>query len=68
MTISNQIKTLRKEKKLTKAQLAKALGVSITTVSRWEKNADKIKGSNIIKLSRFFEVTVDYILCLERIS
>jgi len=65
MIISNRINKLRKERNLTKTQLAKALGVSTKTVECWEKNADKIKSGSIIKLARFFEVKVDYILCLE---
>ena len=44
------IKKLRTEKNLTQIKLAKAVGVSITTIRLWEEGVTTPNGENYIKL------------------
>ena len=44
------INKLRKEKKLTQSALAKAVGVSITTIRLWEEGVTTPNNENYIKL------------------
>ncbi len=57
-----RLKELRKDKKLTQVQLAKAVGQSPSAISCWEKGTRIPNAKAIITLARFFEVTTDYLL------
>ncbi len=59
MNIGNNIYTLRKEKKLTQAQLAEKLGVSEQAVSKWENNQCSPDVSLFPILAEFFGVSID---------
>lgn len=50
---------------LSQRELAEALKVTQATISRWEQNQTTITGSNLIKLAKFFNVSIDDILGLE---
>ena len=54
--------TLRREKRMTQAELADLLGITNKAVSKWESEQSTTKLEKIIILSEFFEVTTDYIL------
>lgn len=41
MEFSDKLKAVRKELKLTQAEMAKGLGVAYTTLNRWENNKFK---------------------------
>lgn len=58
----NKIRELRTEKGLTQAELAEILGVNQTAVGKYERGELEPNIENLIKLSRFFEVSVDYII------
>lgn len=47
---------------LTQKELAKALEVTQASISRWEQNQLSISGRNLIKVARFFNVSVDSLL------
>ena len=51
-----------RENKMSQKQLAKAIGVSTQTINAWEKDITIIKGENLIKLCRHFNVTASDIL------
>lgn len=57
-----KIADLRKEANLTQRQLAEAINVTQASVSRWEKNQRSIIGSNLIKISTYFNISVDELL------
>ena len=60
--VSEQITTLRKEKKLTQQKLAQKLNVSTAAVCKWETGAS-IPDINILcKMADYFNVSVDYLL------
>ena len=58
------LRELRTDKKLTQPQLAEAIGVSKSMISMWETGINEPTASNIMKLSKFFDVTTDYLLGL----
>ncbi|MBQ9967286.1 MAG: helix-turn-helix transcriptional regulator [Oscillospiraceae bacterium] len=59
-----RIRDLREDKDLKQQDLAKLLNVSQTTYSRYESGALDIPTSALIKLSAFYDVSVDYLLGL----
>ena len=65
MKISERILELRKERNLTQAQLASAIGVNARAVSYWELNVNEPKASYIYNMAKFFGVSSDYLLGLE---
>lgn len=58
----NRIKELRLEKKLNQKELAEIIGIAQPTLSGWETGRTQIDYENLIKLAKFFEVTLDTLL------
>ncbi|MGI6703673.1 MAG: helix-turn-helix domain-containing protein [Clostridia bacterium] len=57
-----RIRQLREEKKLKQINLAKHLSISNTTLSQYE-SGKRIPGDEIkIKIAKFFDVSIDYLL------
>lgn len=56
------IATLRKQKKLTQAELAKTLRITPQAVSKWENGLSLPDTVALLKLSRFFKITIDELL------
>lgn len=56
------IKSLRTEKGLSQTQLAKEIGVSAGNIGDWEIGRSKPGYVALAALSRFFEVSADYLL------
>ena len=65
MRFSEKIKELREEKGLSQMGLANATGINQSTIARWELEKSEPTASALIKLSKFFGESVDYILGLE---
>ena len=59
------IKTLRTANGLNQVQLAQKLDVSKQTVSNWENNNILPSIEMLVKISRFFSVSTDYLLELD---
>lgn len=53
---------LRKEKGLTRSQLAKTLSVSVRLISYWENGKRECGFDMLIALSKVFDCSVDYLL------
>ena len=53
------LKKLRKQRKLTQHDLAEALHISQTSVSKYERGESEPDIEMLIKMSDFFDVTVD---------
>lgn len=51
---------------LSKAALARELGVSYTTFKSWMSGKTEIPASKIIAMAKLFHVTSDYLLGLDR--
>ena len=53
---------LRKEKGLSQAAFAKAIGVSYAVVCYWETDRSEPTAPNIVRIADFFGVSTDYLL------
>ena len=62
MTISANIRQLRKKAGLTQIELAEKLGVSIATLRRWEAGETAPNGTRIFELAELLEVSPDEIV------
>lgn len=62
MDTGKRIAELRKARSLNQEQLAKELNVSSSTIAMWETNKRALKDESIIALSKFFNVSADYLL------
>ena len=56
-----RLKELREERNLGQIELSKAIGVSKGIISLWENGLREPKLSNLVSLSKFFNVSIDYI-------
>ncbi len=57
-----RLRDLREDKDLSQSALAKIIGMSQTGYSKYETGENDIPTGILIKLSRFYEVSIDYIL------
>ena len=66
--IGNKIKHLRtsKKPKVSREKFAELIGVSSTTVYRWETANDKPTLDNLEKMADYFSISFDEILCREK--
>ena len=62
MKYSEKLVLLRNERKISQLQLAEQLGVSRQAISKWESGVSMPDVSNIIELSKLYDVSCDYIL------
>lgn len=56
------IQTLRKSRNFSQVQLAEKLGISKQTVSNWENNNILPSIDMLLKISKLFSVSCDYLL------
>ncbi|MBR2327765.1 MAG: helix-turn-helix transcriptional regulator [Clostridia bacterium] len=57
-----RIRNLREDRDLNQTQVAKMLGMSQTGYSKYETGENDIPTAILIKLSRFYGVSIDYLL------
>ncbi|MGN7192844.1 helix-turn-helix transcriptional regulator [Bacillus mycoides] len=57
-----RIRELRKNNKLTQAQLAQKLGKGESTIRMWELGKNEPDRISLIEMSRIFNCSIDYIL------
>ena len=62
VNFGNKLKTLRTEKKLTQKQLADRVGLATSAISSYEAGSRYPTYEILIKFSRIFHVTTDYLL------
>lgn len=62
MTFAEKLARLRKREGLSQEELAGKLGVSRQAISRWEMGTAMPDSPNLLKLSRLFRVSADYLL------
>ena len=68
MTIGARVKHLRELNNMSQIELAAKLEVSSSTVAMWESNKRNICQNELIKLSKLFYVSIDYILGMENVT
>lgn len=66
--IGDKIRDLRNRKRMSQTELAKVLHVSQQTVTKWETGKAEPSSSAISSLSRYFNVSADYLLGTNRTS
>lgn len=59
---SIRLQELMRKKNLSITQLSKALGINHSTLRGWLKHSKSPRYKNIIRVARYFNVTVDYLL------
>lgn len=57
-----RIKNLRKEKGLSQNALAETLGIHVKTVSKAERGIIGLSVDNLIQISSYFNVSLDYLI------
>lgn len=62
MNIGKKIYELRREKRLSQAQLSFKIGCSQSMIARWEKGECEPTATNIVKLAAAFDCSADYLL------
>jgi len=63
MEFSEKLQELRKSRSLTQEELAEALFVSRTAISKWESGRGYPSIESLKEISRFFSVTIDDLIC-----
>ena len=62
MQMYQRIRNLREDSDLNQTQVAKVLGMSQTGYSKYETGENDIPTSVLIKLARFYNTSIDYLL------
>jgi len=62
MTFGEKLQSLRKQKGLSQEQLASQLTVSRQAVSKWELDSSLPDTENVVRISKLFGVSTDYLL------
>lgn len=65
MTLGDKLSKLRKENNYTQEQLADVLGVSRQAISKWESNITYPETDKLVRMSKLFHCTTDYLLLEE---
>lgn len=66
MEFKDILKELRLEKSLTQEELAKELNFSMSVVNKWENGKKNPSVDSLKILAKYFGVTIDYLLGIER--
>ena len=67
MEFSEKLQELRKKKNLTQEELANALFVSRTAISKWESGRGYPNIDSLREISRYFSVSIDELICPDEI-
>lgn len=62
---AERLKELRIEKGLSIHALAKEVNIGSSSICRWENCQADVKGSQLIILAKYFNVSIDYLMGLE---
>lgn len=67
MEFNEKLQELRKSRSMTQEELAEALFVSRTAISKWESGRGYPSMDSLKEISRFFSVTIDDLICSDEI-
>lgn len=62
---AERLKELRIEKGLSIQALAREINIGSSSICRWENCQADVKGSQLIILAKYFNVSIDYLMGLE---
>lgn len=65
---SQKLRMLRESRHLTQLQVANRIGVTKATISAYETATKAPSIEMLIRLSRLFGVTVDYLVCVDSLQ
>lgn len=65
LRFGKKLRLLRKEKRLSQAELAEILCVSQSAISAWEKGLSVPSAIAIIRMVNFFDVSSDFLLGMD---
>lgn len=60
--VAERIRSLREQKGLTQAELAKQLGITRSSVNAWEMGISVPSTQYVVEIASLFKVSTDYIL------
>ena len=63
-----RLRELREEQELSQAEMAKKLGVSQQTYSRYESHTTEIPLKLLIALAEFYDTSTDYLLGIKNVK
>ena len=63
MEFNEKLQELRKSRSMTQEELAEALFVSRTAISKWEQGRGYPSLDSLKEISRFFSVSIDDLIC-----
>ena len=64
-TFGERLLMLRRDRNISQIELAKFLSVGKSSISLWETNKSEPTLSKLVKMSKFFKVSIDYLAGLE---
>ena len=67
MEFNEKLQELRKSRSLTQEELAEALFVSRTAISKWESGRGYPSLDSLKEISRYFSVSIDELICPKEI-
>ncbi len=67
MEFNEKLQELRKSRSMTQEELAEALFVSRTAISKWEQGRGYPSLDSLKEISRFFSVSIDDLICSEEV-
>lgn len=67
-SFANRIRKLRMDKNLSLERLATELGINKSRIGMWENNGTVPRDDILIKLSKYFNVSIDYLLGNEKME
>ena len=62
LSLSENIRSLRKQRKMTQEKLAEALGVTVGAVYKWESGQSQPELNLLVEMADFFDTSVDMLL------
>ena len=62
LSLSENIRSLRKQRKMTQEKLAEALGVTVGAVYKWESGQSQPELNLLVEMADFFDISVDALL------
>ena len=62
LSLSENIRSFRRQRKLTQEKLAEALGVTVGAVYKWESGQSQPEQNQLVIITDFFDTSVDVLL------
>ena len=62
LSLAENIRMFRKQKKMTQEKLAEALGVTVGAVYKWESGLSQPELGMLVELADFFDISVDVLI------